>query len=217
MTKNEKVIGDSKYLSSLKGHQDACSMSTDESDSFVGNEHLKKRTVRIERQSEKQLELKHTNGTFSEKDLTLHTKKRLGNRMQDCKDFLSNDLKCTHLSSSICDARETAEVTAKAFEASKEFNENRVQGRMVPIEALKEESLESISGKDFEKTIKQNAGNDFMKNALEHKLENSHKDNYTDPKNNNTCNTFMISKKFECDAVKHKVDHKYENHQVNGK
>ncbi|KAH1147310.1 hypothetical protein AAZX31_15G146600 [Glycine max] len=186
MMKNEKVISDSKYLSSLKGHQDTCSMSTDESDSFVGNEHLKKRTVRIVRQSEKQLELKHTNGTFSEKDLTLHTKKRLGNRTPDCKDFLSNDLKCTPLSSSICDAGETAEVTAKAFEASKEFNENGVQGRMVPVEALKEESLESISGQDFEKTEKQNSGNGFMKNALEHKLENS---------------------------LKHKVDHKYENHQ----
>ena len=57
-----------------------------------------------------------------------------------------------------------------------------------------------------------------MKNALEHKLENSHKENYMNPMNNNTCNTFMISNKFECDAAKHKVDHKYENHQkVNGK
>ena len=52
-----------------------------------------------------------------------------------------------------------------------------------------------------------------MKNALEHKL-----DNYMDPMNNNTRNTFMISNKFECDAVKHKVNHKYENHKkVNGK
>ena len=76
MIKNEKVIRDSKYLSSLKGHQDTCSMSTDESDSFVGDEHLKKKTVRIMRESEKQLELKHTNGTFSEKDLTLHTKNK---------------------------------------------------------------------------------------------------------------------------------------------
>ncbi|KAG4990523.1 hypothetical protein JHK87_023980 [Glycine soja] len=211
MIKNEKVIRDSKYLSSLKGHQDTCSMSTDESDSFVGDEHLKKKTVRIMRESEKQLELKHTNGTFSEKDLTLHTKKRLGNRTPDCKDFLSNDLKCTPLSSSICDAGETAEVTAKAFEASKDFNESGVQGRMVPVEALKEESLESISGQDFEKTEKQNAGNGFMKNALEHKLENSRKDNFTDPMNNNMRNTFM--NKFESDAVKHKVDHKYENHQ----
>ena len=64
----------------------------------------------------------------------------------------------------------------------------------------------------------QNAENGFTKNALEHKLENFYNDNYMDPINNNTRNTFMISYKFECDAVKHKVDHKYENHQkVNGK
>ncbi|TKY72634.1 bidirectional sugar transporter SWEET12 [Spatholobus suberectus] len=208
LIKNDRVIGDSRYLSSLNGHQDPCSMSTDESDSFVGDGHLKKRTVRIVRQSEKQLELKHMNGTLSEKDTTLHTKRRLGNRTPDRKDFLSNELKCTPPSSSICDAGETAEVTAKASEASKEFNENGVQGRIVSMEALKESSLESISGQDE----KQNAGNGFMKNAVEHKLENSHKDNSTDPKNNNMRNTFVTSNKVERDAIKCKVE-KYETHQ----
>ncbi|KAK7412954.1 hypothetical protein VNO78_04742 [Psophocarpus tetragonolobus] len=213
MIKNDKVIGDNRYFSSLKGQQDTCSMSTDESDSFVGDGHSKKRTVRIVRQTEKQLELKHTNGTLSEKDMTLNMKKRLGNRTPDRKDFLSNDLKFTPLSSSICDAGETVEVTAKASEASKEVNESGVQGRMLPVEALKEESLESISGQDFVKTEKQNAGHGFMKNALEHTLEHSRKDNSMDPKNNNTCNTFMISNKVEHDSVKHKADHKYGTHQ----
>ncbi|RDX82563.1 hypothetical protein CR513_36627, partial [Mucuna pruriens] len=204
LIKNGKAIGDSRHLSSLNGHQDPCSMSTDESDSFVGDGHLKK-TVRIVRQSEKKLDLKHTNGTLSEKEMTFRTKKRLGNRTPDHKDFLSNELKWTPLSSSICDAGEPAEVTAKASKASKVVNENGVRGRMVSVEALKEESLESISGQDFGKTEKQNAGNGFMKNALEHKLENSCKDNPKDAKNNNMCNTIMFSNKVECDAVKHKV------------
>nr|KYP50137.1 hypothetical protein KK1_028121 [Cajanus cajan] len=145
LTKNEKVTGDSRDLSSLNGHQDPCSMSADESNSFVGDGHLKKQTVRIVRQSEKQLELTHVNGIISEKDMTLHKKKKLGNRTPDCKDFLSNELKWTPLSSSICDAGEIAEVTAKSSKASKEINENGARSRMVTIEALKEESLESIS------------------------------------------------------------------------
>ncbi|XP_020232563.1 uncharacterized protein LOC109812911 isoform X2 [Cajanus cajan] len=210
LTKNEKVTGDSRDLSSLNGHQDPCSMSADESNSFVGDGHLKKQTVRIVRQSEKQLELTHVNGIISEKDMTLHKKKKLGNRTPDCKDFLSNELKWTPLSSSICDAGEIAEVTAKSSKASKEINENGARSRMVTIEALKEESLESISGQDIGKTAKQNAGNGFMKNALDHKLENSCKDNSMNPKNINMCNTLMISNKIEHDVVKHKVDHKYE-------
>ncbi|KAJ1407623.1 Zinc finger, CW-type [Sesbania bispinosa] len=213
LTKNEKVIEDSRYMSSLNGHQEPCSMSTDESDSFVGDGHLKKKTVRIVRQSEKRLELKHMNVTLSENGMTLPTKKRLGNRTPDRKDFFSNDLKWTPLSSSICDASETAEITAKASEVFKEANVSRVQGRMVSVEALKEESLGSISGQDFEKIDKQNAGNGFMKSDLESKLENSHKDNSTGPKNNDRCNTYMISKMAEHDAVKCKIDKKSETHQ----
>lgn len=209
LIKKEKVIGDRRFLSSLNSHQDT-SMSNDESDSFTEDGHMKKNTVRIARQSDKKLELKHMNGFLSEKDMMFDTKKRLGNRTPD---HLSNELKWTPLSSSICDAGETAEVTAKASEASKEGNRNGVQGRTVSIEALKEESLESISGQDFEKTEKQNARNGFMKNALENRLENFHKDNSMDPKNSNTCDTFMISNKAKHDAVKRKVDHKYETHQ----
>ncbi|KAK7354795.1 hypothetical protein VNO80_20288 [Phaseolus coccineus] len=213
LVKNDnKAIGDTRVSSSLNGHQDPCSMSTDESDSFVAAGHLKKNTVRIVKQREKQLELKHPNGTFSEKDITLHKKKKLGNRTPDCKDFLPNELKWTPLSSSICDAGETVEVTAKASEASKEVNGNGVLGRMVS-EALKEESLESISGQDFGKTVKQNVGNGFLKNALEHKLESSPKDNSTDPMNNNTSNTSIIFNKVEREALKCKVDHKSETHQ----
>ncbi|KAL2341738.1 hypothetical protein Fmac_009678 [Flemingia macrophylla] len=211
LIKNEEVTGDSRYFPSLNGHPDPCSMSTDESNSFVGDGHLKKQTLRIVRQSEKQLELKHMNGTLPEKDMTLQTKKKLVNRTPDRKDFLSNESKWTPLSSSICDGGETAEVTAKASKASKEVNENGVQGRMVSIEALKEESLESICRLE-------NAGNDFhrhgfMKNALDHRLENSHKDNSMNPENINMSNTSMISNKVEHDAVKQKIDHKYEIHQ----
>ncbi|KAK7329412.1 hypothetical protein VNO77_23579 [Canavalia gladiata] len=209
LIKNEKVNRDGRF-SSLNGQQDPCSMSTDESDSFVGDGHLKKRTVRIVRQSEKQLESEHMNGTLSENHTALHTKKRLGNRTPDHKDFPSNELRWTPLSSSICEAGETAEVTAKTSEVSKEVNENGVQRRIVSAEALKEESLESISGQDFEKVETQNAGNSFMINVVEHKLENSRKDNSTDTKNNNKCNTYTISKKVEGDAIKHKVDKKHE-------
>jgi len=213
ITNDNKAIGDSRVSSSLNGHQDPCSMSTDESDSFVGAGHLKKNTVRIVKQSEKQLELKHPNGTFSKKDITLHKKKKLRNRTPDCKDFLPNELKWTPLSSSICDAGETAEVTAKASEASKEVNGDGVLGRMVSEEALKEESLESISGQDFGKTVKQTVGNGFLKNALEHKMESSLKDNSTDPMNNNTSNTSVTFNKVEREALKCKVDHKSETHQ----
>ncbi|KAK7303813.1 hypothetical protein RJT34_14730 [Clitoria ternatea] len=207
LTKNRKIIGDGRYLFSLNGNQDPCSMSTDESDSFMRDGHLKKRRGRFMSQSENQLELTHMNGNLSENDMILNTKKRLGNKTPDHKDFLSNELKWTPLSSSICDAGETAEVTVKASEASKDGNENGVQGRMVSVEALKEESLESISGQDFEKTGKKNAGNGFMKNVVEHKLENSHSDNFTDPK------SYMISCKVERDAVKYKINKKSETHQ----
>lgn len=210
LIKTEKVIEDIRRMSSLNGHEEPCSMSTDESDSLVGNGHLKKRTVR---QHEKRLELKHMNGTLSENDITLHMRKRLGNRTPDCKDFFSNDLKSTPLSSSICDAGETAKVTAKASAVSKEVNENRVQGRIVSVEALKESSLESVSGQDFEKIEKQNAGNGFMKSVLEEKLENSHKDMSADPKNNDKGNPYMVSKKVERDAVICKIDKKHETHQ----
>lgn len=149
------------------------------------------------------------NATLSESDMTLQTKKRLGNRTPDRKDFLSNDLRWTPLSSSICDAGETAEVTAKA-EVSKEVNENGVQARMISVEALKEESLESISGQDFKKIEKRNARNGFVKKVLEDKQEISQKDSSIDPKNNGKCNTDMISKKVERDAMKFKIDKMYE-------
>ncbi|XP_073226267.1 cysteine-tryptophan domain-containing zinc finger protein 3-like isoform X2 [Cicer arietinum] len=210
--KREKVVGDNRYISSRNGHQEPCSMSTDESDSFAAEGHLKKRIVRIVKR-EKQVEMKHMNGTLSESDMALQTKKKLGNRTPDCKDFLSNDLKCTPLSSSICDAGETAEVTAKASNVTKKFSENGVQSRTVPVKALKEESLESISGQDFKKVEKPNAGNSFRKNVVEVKLENSQKDSSTDPKNENKCNTYTISINVECDAVKSKIDKKYETPQ----
>lgn len=212
--KNEKVIGDRGYISSRNCHQEPRSMSTDESDSFVADGHLKKRIVRIVRQKEKKLEEKQMNGTLSEKNMPLHTKKRLGSRTPDCKEFLSNELKSTPLSSSICDVGETAEVTAKASNVSKKFSENGVQGRMVSVEALKEESLESISGQDFKKTEKQNAGNGLRKNVLEDKLESSQKDSSTDPNNDDKCNNaHMISKNVERDAVKCKIDKMYETPQ----
>ncbi|QCE13241.1 hypothetical protein DEO72_LG11g234 [Vigna unguiculata] len=210
---DNKAIGDSRFSYSLNGHQDPCSVSIDESDSFVRAGHLKKNAVRMVRQSEKQLELKHPNGTLSEKETKLHKKKKIGNRTPDCKDFLPNELKWTPLSSSICDAGEFAEVTAKASEASKEVNENGVLGRMVSEEALKEDSLESISGQDFGKTVKQTVGNGFLKKAPEHRLESSHKDNSTDPMNNNSSNTSIISNKVEREALKCKADHKSETHQ----
>ncbi|XP_014501408.1 uncharacterized protein LOC106762170 isoform X1 [Vigna radiata var. radiata] len=210
LIKNDnKANGDSRFSYPLNGHQD----SLNEPDSFVRAGHLKKNTVRMARQSEKQLELKHPNGTLSEKETTLHKKKKIGNRTPDCKDFLPNELKWTPLSSSICDAGEFAEVTAKASKASKEVNENGVLGRMASEEALKEESLESISGQDFGKTVKQNVGNGFLKKAPEHNLESSHKDNSTDPMNNNSSNTSIISNKVEREVLKCKADHKSETRQ----
>ncbi|CAL0309629.1 unnamed protein product [Lupinus luteus] len=203
LIRKEKVIGHGRYMSSANGHKKRSSISTDESDSFVGNAHLKKRKVKIARQSEKQLELKHMDGFLSENDMTLHKKKKLGNRTPDHKDIL---LKCTPLSSSICNAGETTEVTGKASEFSKEVNKDSMQGRMVSVGAVKEESFESISGQRFEKNEKQKAGNGVMKNVLQNKLESSRKDNFSVPKNNGKCNnTPMISDKLECDAVKRKL------------
>ncbi|RDY01624.1 hypothetical protein CR513_15022, partial [Mucuna pruriens] len=203
LIRKEKALGDSRPMSSLNGHQEHYSMSTDESDSFVGDGHLlKKRKVTVVNQIEKL----HINGNCSENDMTLHMKKRLGNRTPDCKDFLSNDLRSTPLSSSICDAGETAEVTGKAFEVFKEVNRDGVVCRMVSTEAVKEDSLESISGQDFDKIEKQNTGSSFMKKVLEHKMEISQKNNSTDPKNNSKGNAFAISKRTKCDAVECKVE-----------
>ncbi|KAE9591088.1 putative transcription factor & chromatin remodeling CW-Zn family [Lupinus albus] len=215
LIRKEKVIGHGRYMSSVNGHQEPSSISTDESDSFVGDAHLKKRKVKIVRQNEKQLELKHMDGFLSENDMTLHKNKKLGNRTPDCKDIL---LKCTPLSSSICDAGETTEVTGKASEFSKEVNKDSVQGRMVSVGAVKEESFESISGQRFEKTEKQKAGNGFMKNVLQNKLENSRKDNFSVPKNNGKRNnTSMISDKVECNAVKSKLDQNSQRCEANQK
>ncbi|KAG4378362.1 hypothetical protein GLYMA_17G024800v4 [Glycine max] len=197
LIRKEKALGNIKPMSSLNGN----SVSINESDSFVGDGHLlKKRKVTVVDQSHKQ----HMNGNCSENDMTLHTKKKLGNRTPDRKDFLSNDLRCTPLSSSICDAGETAEVTVKGFEVSKEVD--GVKCRMVSTEAVKEDSLESISGQDFDKIEKQNTGSGFMKNVLEHKMIISQNNNSTNPKTNSKCNTFAISKRIKCDALKCKVD-----------
>ncbi|KAK7363607.1 hypothetical protein VNO77_05756 [Canavalia gladiata] len=214
LIRKEKFLGDRRPVFSLNGHQEHYSISTDESDSFVGDRHMsKKRKVAMVDQSEKQ----HMNGNCSEKDMVLDLKRRLGNRTPDRKDFLSNDLKCTPLSSSICDAGETAEFTGKALEVSKEVNKDGVQCRMVSIEAVKEDSLESISGQDFDKIEKQNTENSFMKKAIVHKLEISQNNKSTDPKNNSKYNTFTISKKVKRDAVNCKVDQDTENYETNQK
>ncbi|XP_019439306.1 PREDICTED: uncharacterized protein LOC109345011 isoform X2 [Lupinus angustifolius] len=212
LIKKENVIGDGRYMSSANVYQEPSSMSTGESDSLVGDGHLKKQKVRIGRLSEKQLELKHMN------DMTLHSNKNLGNITPDCKEILSNDLKCMPLSSLIFDAGGTTKVTGKASKVSKEVNKGRVEGRMVSVGAVKPDSLEPISGQGFDKIEKQRAGNGFMKNILEHELENPCKDNFPVPKNNDKCNvTSMISENVECDAVKCKVDQDPQKHETNQK
>ncbi|KAK7289956.1 hypothetical protein RIF29_04021 [Crotalaria pallida] len=217
LIRKEKVIGHCRYLSSANGNQEPSSMSSDESDSFVGDEHLNEKKVRIVRPSEKLLELKHMNSIHSENDMSSYTKKKMGNRTPDRNDFLSNDLKCTPLSSSICDAGDTTEVTGKVSEVSKEVHKGGVQGRMVSVGAVKEESLESISGQDIEKIEKQKAGNGFMKYVLENKLEKSRKDNFAVPRNNDKCNNTTISEKVECDAVKCKVVQNPQKRETNQK
>ncbi|CAJ1941048.1 unnamed protein product [Sphenostylis stenocarpa] len=190
LIRKEKSFRDRRPISSLNGHQEHYSMSTDESDSVAGDSHLlKKRKVTVIDQSEKH----HMNGNCSDNDMTLHMKKRLGNRTPDRKDFLSNDLRRTPLSSSICDG-EMAEVTGKAIEVFKEVNKNGVECRMVSTEAVKEISLESISDQDFDKIEKQNTGSSFTKKVS------------ADPKNISNCNTSAISKRIKSDEMKYKVD-----------
>ncbi|KAK7264610.1 hypothetical protein RJT34_32219 [Clitoria ternatea] len=214
LIRKEKLIGDNRRTSSVSGHLEHFSRFTDESDSFVGHGNvLKKRKVTMVDQSEKQ----QMNGNCSENDMALHMKKRLGNKTPDRKDFLSNDLKCTPLSSSICDAGETAEVTGKAFEVSKEVNKDGVECRMVSIEAVKEDSLESISGQDFDKIEKQNTGNRFMEKVLENKPEISQNCDFTVPKNNSKNNVFAVSKKITHDTMKCKVDQDTQSCQTDQK
>ncbi|KAF7813665.1 uncharacterized protein G2W53_034641 [Senna tora] len=216
LMRKEKVFVDKKSTSSLNGSQEHYSVSTDESDSLVGDGQLLKRKVRIVGQSKRQLELKHKNGDGFEKETTLNTAKRLENITPDRKDFLSNGLKCTPLSSLICDAGEPAEVTGKASDVSLEVNEDGAKGRMVSSEAVKEESLESISGQDFDKSDKQRVVNSFMGKVLKQKLANPLKDDSTDPKINGNCKADMISKKTECDTSEFKVNkdpHKCETSQ----
>jgi len=203
LSRKGNAPGVSRPMSSLNSHQEHYSMSTDESDSLVGDSHLlKKRTVTVVNQSEK----RQMNGNCSENDTAFHTKKKLGNRTPDGKDFLSNDLTCTPLSSSICDVGETAEVTGKAIEVSKEINENGVKCRMDFTKAVKEVSLESISDQDFDKIEKRNTGSSFVKKVLEHKMEMSQDNNSADPKSSRKCNTSAISKRFKSDEMKCKVD-----------
>ncbi|KAF7837845.1 uncharacterized protein G2W53_006327 [Senna tora] len=208
LIRKEKVLGDRKSLSSFNG-QEYCSMSTDELDSIVGEEQvLKERKVKI-----------------------LHSNKRLGNKTPNAKDLLSNDLKYTPLSSSICNAGEAAEVTERASKVSKKVNKDGENGRMRSSEerasevskkvnkdgenarmrsseAVKEESLESIPGQDFDKSEKQHMGNGSMLKVIDHELANSLKDNSIDPSNNSNCKGYMISKKEKLDVTKFKVGHR---------
>ncbi|XP_019419776.1 PREDICTED: uncharacterized protein LOC109330169 isoform X2 [Lupinus angustifolius] len=97
-------------------------------------------------------------------------------------------------------------------------NKNGVPGRMVSVGVVKEESYVSISSQGFEKVEKQKAGNGFMKKVVDHKLENSRKDKLSVHNNNDKCNnTFVLSDKVECDAVKYNVDQNPQKRETNQK
>ncbi|KAI9123074.1 hypothetical protein K1719_005963 [Acacia pycnantha] len=179
LTRREKIHGDRKSLSARSG-QEPCSMSTDESDSIMGEENLlKKQKVRI-----------------------LDTNKRLGNKTPERKDFLFNDLKGNPLFGSFSDAGETAEVIGRASEVSKKVNKDGANGRMVSTEAVKEESLESMSGQDFDKSDKKHMGNGSMQMIIGRKLENSLKNNSVGSKNNGQVKGSINSQKVEVDVMK---------------
>ncbi|KAL2339060.1 hypothetical protein Fmac_013506 [Flemingia macrophylla] len=56
-----------------------------------------------------------------------------------------------------------------------------------------------------------------MKKVLDHKMEISQNNNFTDPKNNSKCKAFAISKRAKCDEVKCKVDQDTQVHETNQK
>ncbi|KAI4317612.1 hypothetical protein L6164_025470 [Bauhinia variegata] len=210
-----KILGASRSVSSINGHQEHCSVSTDESDSFAGDgELLKKSKMRIVGQSERKLGPKHMNSNNIENDMNLHTKKRVGSRTPECKEYLSKGLKCTPLSSSVCDAGETAGVTGKVSEVSKEVNKDGLKGQMVSIEAMREESLESISGQDFDRTEKQCLGNSSVEKSLDHKQKSSQPGSSTYPKYNGKCKADKIFKKSEHVIIKFKEDQDPQKHKT---
>ncbi|KAI4345443.1 hypothetical protein L6164_012567 [Bauhinia variegata] len=213
-----EILGASRSMSSINDHQEHCFLSTDESDSCAGDgKLLKKREVRNVGQSEKKLESKYTNSNDIENDMNLHAKKRVGSKTPERKEFLSNGLKCTPLSSSVCDAGESAEVTCKFSEVSNEVNKDGVKGQMGLIEAMREEALESIFGQDFDKSEKQCLGNSYAEKSLEHKRVNSQEDNSTYLMYNGKCKADKISKKAEHDVIKFKADQDPQKHKTNQK
>ncbi|KAI9128998.1 hypothetical protein K1719_000481 [Acacia pycnantha] len=215
LMRKENVLGDRRSMSSHDVSQEHSSRFADLDSCMRDEQLLNKRKVRIVGQSKKQSELERKNGNGFEKKITLHATKRFGNKTSDHKDLLSNVSKCTPLSS-FCDAGEVTEVTGKASEASMEVNGNAVKARTVFGEAVKGETLESISGQDFDRSGKQHAGNSFMENVSEHKV-NSLKDNCTEPKDDGKCKANMLSKKIECDAIQFKAHEDSHNHHNNQK
>ncbi|XP_028781447.1 uncharacterized protein LOC114737664 isoform X2 [Neltuma alba] len=215
LMRKENVLGDRNPMSSHNVSQEHCSRFA-ESDSLMRDEQLlNKRNVRIVGQSKKQLEMKRKNGNGFEKKITLHKTKIFENKTPRHKDLLSSGLKCTPLSS-FCDAGEVNGVAGKASGVSMEVSEDAMKARTVFSEAVKGESLESISGQDFDRTEKQHAGNSFMENVSEHKA-NSLKDNCTDSKNGGKCKANLSFKKIECDAIQFKVHQDSHNHHTNQK
>ncbi|KAK4283533.1 hypothetical protein QN277_000474 [Acacia crassicarpa] len=215
LMRKENVLGDRRSMSSHDVSQEHSSRFA-ELDSCMRDEQLlNKRKVRIVGQSKKQLELERKNGNGFEKKITFHATKRFGNKTSDHKDLLSNVSKCTPLSS-FCDAGEVTEVTGKASEISMEVNGDAVKAITVFSEAVKGETLESISGQDFDRSGKQHAGNGFMENVSEHEV-NSLKDKCTETKDDGKCKANMLSKKIECDAMQFKAHEDSHNHHNNQK
>lgn len=178
LTKREKIHGDRKTLTARKG-QEPCSMSTDESDSILGEEDLLKK----------------------QKRRLLHPKKRLGKKTPERKDFLLNNLKGTPLISSFCDAVETAEVHGKVSDVSKRVNKDVANGRMRSTESVEEE-LKSMSGQDFDKSDKKHTENGSMQKIIECKPASSLKNNSVGSKHNGSSKGSVTSQKAEVDAMK---------------
>ncbi|KAI9122861.1 hypothetical protein K1719_005750 [Acacia pycnantha] len=103
------------------------------------------------------------------------------------------------------DAGETAEVIGRASEVSKKVNKDGANGRMVSTEAVKEESLESMAGQDFDKSDKKHMGNGSMQMIIGLKLENSLKNNFVGSKNNGQVKGSINSQKVEVDSLSRAV------------
>lgn len=205
----EKLLGDGKPLPALEDCQEYSDLSVDGSASRMGGVKVfKGKKTRLVLKSERLVENKHGNGMDLETDSSSLSKKKIDIETPEGKDFLSNDMKLTPLSNSICDGGGPMIGTGWANEISQEANKDGVICKLSSSDLSKEESLESVSGHDSGKGEKLNAKSRSVEKFRGCRVPNTHKDISVNPRDIGRCksNTRPAPLKADSDISKCKED-----------